>query len=141
MTNVGGDVRGYYRSLGVELPGWAGANASCRCFANPDAHNHEDRSPSCSVSMESGAYKCWACGAEGGAFDAATSLGRSDREAMDLLIQYRLAERRHADSSPTRHSPRRQPRTGLPSPRPARRSLQATERDVRSWQRDLVAQP
>ena len=137
----GGDVRGYYHSLGVELSAWAGANASCRCFANPDAHNHEDRSPSCSVSMDSGAFKCWACGAEGGAFDAATALGRSDREAMDLLIDHDLAERRPAGIAPTHNRSARAPRPGSSSPPPTRRRLQLTDRQVRDWQRTLVEQP
>ena len=42
------DVRAFYTTLGIELPGWPKLEAPIRCFAQPDAHNHDDRSPSCS---------------------------------------------------------------------------------------------
>lgn len=91
---VGGDVRGFYAALGIELPVSAAHDASVRCFANPDAHAHGDRHPSCSVSLETGAWRCWGCDARGGAYDAAIARGRTPREAMDLLVMHGLAERR-----------------------------------------------
>jgi hypothetical protein len=134
-------VRGYYSALGVQLPGWASENVSCRCFANPGAHSHEDRNPSCSVSLQSGAFKCHACGAEGGAFDAATALGRSDRAAMDLLIEHGLEERRSRGVSATRtRTPRSRPAPASLRP-PARRPLQAGEHDLRDWREALARQP
>ena len=54
--SVGADVRGFYQALGIELPGWAQREASVGCFANPDAHAHGDRDPSCSVNVETGAW-------------------------------------------------------------------------------------
>ena len=74
-TLPGADVRGFYRALGVELPGWAKREAPVACFADPDAHAHGDRDPSCSVNVESGAWHCWGCGAAGGAYDAALARG------------------------------------------------------------------
>ena len=65
------DVRAFYKALGIELPGWPKLEAPVRCFAQPDAHNHSDRSPSCSVNLASGAWNCHGCGAHGGAYDAA----------------------------------------------------------------------
>ena len=65
------DVRAFYTTLGIELPGWPKLEAPIRCFAQPDAHNHNDRSPSCSVNLASGAWNCHGCGAHGGAYDAA----------------------------------------------------------------------
>ena len=64
------------------------------CFANPDAHAHGDRDPSCSVNVESGVWHCWGCGAAGGAYDAALACGRHEREAIDLMIAHGLAVRR-----------------------------------------------
>ena len=73
------DIRGYYAALGIQIPGWARTEASIRCFAGADAHQRGDRDPSCSVNLEHGAWHCHACGARGGAFDAATARGYSDR--------------------------------------------------------------
>ena len=78
-TLPGADVRGFYQALGIELPGWAQREASVGCFANPDAHAHGDRDPSCSVNVETGAWHCWGCGAKGGAFDAAIVRGLDSR--------------------------------------------------------------
>ena len=41
------DARSYYAALGIELPAWSQREAPVRCFAQPDAHNRGDRSPSC----------------------------------------------------------------------------------------------
>ena len=86
-TEPGGDVRGFYAALGVPLPAWAHTEAPVRCFADPDAHRHEDRNPSCSVNLHSGAFNCHGCGAHGGAYDAALATGRSPREAIDLMVK------------------------------------------------------
>lgn len=142
---TGADVHGFYRALGIELPEWSSRNVSIPCFADPEAHAHGDRNPSCSVSLQTGAWRCWSCGAKGGAYDAAHKhFGRSPREAMDLLIEHGLAERRHPGGPPSR---RRQaphkaaaPASGPP---PARRpqSFTATDGDVRGWRRELDRQP
>ena len=93
-TLPGADVRGFYRALGIELPGWAKREAPVGCFADPGAHAHGDRDPSCSVNVESGAWHCWGCGAAGGAYDAALACGRQPREAIDLMIAHGLTTRR-----------------------------------------------
>ena len=84
-------VRGFFSAIGVLLPDRVGGNAPVHCFADPAAHAHEDRVPSCSVSLETGAWQCFACGAKGGPYDAALALGRQPREAMDLLRAHGLA--------------------------------------------------
>jgi Toprim-like len=98
------DVRAFYTTLGIELPGWPKLEAPIRCFAQPDAHNHNDRSPSCSVNLASGAWNCHGCGARGGAYDAALAVGHEPRSAMDLLIAHGLAQ-------PRTHAPAHFPRT------------------------------
>ena len=94
LTLPGADIRGYYQALGIELPGWASTATSVRCFADPEAHRRGDHDPSCSVNLEHGAWHCHACGAKGGAFDAATARGYSDRAAIDLMVAFRLTEHR-----------------------------------------------
>ena len=94
LTLPGADIRGYYQRLGIQLPERPCFEASVRCFANPDAHRREDRNPSCSVNLVSGAWKCHACGAHGGAYDAAWRTGYTPRAAIDLMIAYGLTERR-----------------------------------------------
>ena len=111
-TLAGADVRGFYRALGIELPAWALQEASVACFADPDAHAHGDRDPSCSVNVETGAWRCWGCGAKGGAFDAALARGLGSRQAFELKIAYGLAER----------DPERPARSGTPAARTAARS-------------------
>ena len=91
---AGGDVRGFYAALGIELPGWAQTEAPVRCFVDPDAHSRQDHNPSCSVSLDSGAFNCHSCGAGGGAYDAAVARHRTPRAAMDLLVAFGLADRR-----------------------------------------------
>jgi hypothetical protein len=106
-TQLSGDVRGFYASLGVELPGWAQTEASVRCFANPDAHRHQDRDPSCSVNVQSGLFNCHACGAGGGAYDAALAKGLSPRDAIDLMVTHGLVQRRQGRDSPRGAAPAR----------------------------------
>ena len=94
FTLPGADIRGYYQKLGIQLPERPCFEASVRCFANPDAHRREDRNPSCSVNLVSGAWKCHACGAHGGAYDAAWRTGYTPRAAIDLMIAHGLTDRR-----------------------------------------------
>ena len=140
-TMARADIRGYYEALGVELPGWAQAEASVRCFADPDAHAHQDRNASCSVNLETGAWRCWGCGARGGAYDAAIALGRTPRAAIDLMIHHGLTERRSPAPLRRRRRADAEPksRRSVPHPQPRRRALAATEADVARWHRQLAA--
>ena len=88
------DIRGFYDSLGVPLPDRATQEAAVKCFASPESHRHGDRSPSASVSLLSGAWCCHACGARGGAYDAALARGHTPRGAIELMITHGLIERR-----------------------------------------------
>jgi hypothetical protein len=135
QTLPGADVRGYYTALGILLPGWAKTEASVRCFANPDTHRRGDRDPSCSVNLEHGAWHCHGCGAKGGAFDAATKTGHSERAAIDLMIHYGITERRHHWSRGKRSKPNREtPRRGGAQPP---RALDVVEADVQHWRSEL----
>jgi hypothetical protein len=111
-TLPGADVRGFYRALAIELPAWGLQEASVACFADPHAHAHGDRDPSCSVNVETGAWRCWGCGAKGGAFDAALARGLDSGQAFELKIAYGLAER----------DPERPARSGTSAARTAARS-------------------
>lgn len=143
-TLQGADIRGFYAALGVQLPAWAQTEAPARCFADPGAHAHEDRDPSCSVNLQSGAFNCHGCGAHGGAYDAALSLGRSPREAIDLMVAYGLTEPWERNRAMT---PRRGARPvavsagrrGAPSPAPP--GLAVTTRQVAEWSAALQATP
>jgi hypothetical protein len=138
-ASLGGDVRGLYRALGVALPEWAQREASVSCFADREAHARQDRDASCSVNVESGLWNCHACGAGGGPYDAAEQLGKTPREAMDLLVAYGLATRR-----PVGAGRRRRPSASpLPAARPVPRSggqlaLASGEADVERWQAQLA---
>jgi Toprim domain-containing protein len=126
------DARAYYAALGIELPAWSQREAPVRCFAQPDAHNRGDRSPSCSVNLASGAWNCHGCGAHGGAYDAAIARGHSPRSAMDLLIAHRLAEPRDADHSVERTALPRRTETAAPAESIAA-VLTADDGSVRYW--------
>ncbi|MFZ0382058.1 MAG: toprim domain-containing protein [Solirubrobacteraceae bacterium] len=152
-TQPGGDARGFYAALGVTLPGWAHTEASVRCFTNPDAHAHEDQHPSCSVNVHSGAFNCHGCGAHGGAYDAALAVGRSPREAIDLMIAHGLTDRRpRPDPAPGAtppHASAAPPEAPIcvPSPaadtsnRPAASSLSFSVENVHRWARALHDNP
>ncbi|MHB8659376.1 MAG: toprim domain-containing protein [Solirubrobacteraceae bacterium] len=130
------DVRAFYAALGIQLPVWSACEAPVRCFSHPDAHNHADRSPSCSVNLTSGAWNCHGCGAHGGAYDAATAVGHTPRSAMDLLISHGLAEPRTAGPRVSRSSTTRGLHAGPPPPASTlavRAGLGADEDDVRRW--------
>jgi hypothetical protein len=148
-TRPGGDARGFYAALGVPLPGWAHTEAPVRCFTNPDAHKQHDQHPSSSVNVHSGAFNCHGCGAHGGAYDAALAVGRSPREAIDLMIAHGRTDRRprphpapgatpsHAAAARSEvlvriHSP-----AADASNRPVASSLSCSGEDVRRWARAL----
>jgi len=130
------NVRAFYASIGIELPARATLNATVRCFAQPDTHQHGDSSPSCSVSLGSGAWNCHGCGARGGAYDAAREAGHAPCSAMELLVAHGLAEPRRADHRPTdrpaRHAPPARLAHRAPAP-VAIRSFAAHEEDIASW--------
>ena len=141
-TLPGADIRGFYYALGVELPEWATVEASVRCFADPDAHAHDDRDPSCSINLAHGAWHCWGCGAKGGAYDAALRLDRSPLQAMDLLVAFGIAPRRppHSASSRSRRLPPQPPtRPDRPTPRRSSPRLLVGHRHVSRWKSALLA--
>lgn len=134
-------VRAFYSALGVELPAWSTREAPVRCFARPDAHNHGDRSPSCSVNLASGAWNCHGCGARGGAYDAALALGRSPRSAMDLLVAHSLAGPQAPRHRTPNRTPGREARIGFQQrdSEPPAAPLAADEDDIRLWAEKLDA--
>lgn len=136
---TGADVRGYYKTLGIHLADWSQHEAAVSCFADPEAHRHGDRKPSCSVNLEHGAWHCHGCGASGGAYDAAKERGYTPRAAIDLMVRHGLVERRSRHRSARR---RVLPPPGIATvPQPGRRELAVTESDVRHWQLALTEQP
>ena len=140
-TLPGADIRGYYGALGIEIPEWAQHEATVRCFAEPGAHRRGDHHPSCSVNLEHGAWRCHGCGARGGAFDAATAVGHTERGAIDLMIRYGLVERRHTLVTTPAVNRRVAGRPdAVAVKRPARPHLAVTELDVRHWQTTLIEQ-
>jgi hypothetical protein len=137
-VSYGGDIRSFYAAIGIELPQWSGLNATTRCFANPDMHAHEDRTPSCSVSLEHGAWRCWGCGASGGAYDAAVARGHTPSSAIELMVNHGLVERRDAAAARVASV------AGAAGARsaanfPAPRALQVTEADVERWHEALFS--
>jgi hypothetical protein len=147
-TQPAEDVHGFYAALGVPLPEWAHTEAPVRCFANPDAHAHQDQHPSCSVNLNSGAFNCHGCGAHGGAYDAALAVGRSPREAIDLMITHGLTDRRppsrapggtqsHASVASHQAGIRIPPSAGDSAGRQRVLSLPWDDEDVRRWAQSL----
>lgn len=130
------DVRSFYGALGIELPGWAHGNAAVRCFADPAAHAHEDRTPSCSVSLEHGAWRCFACGARGGGYDAALARGHTPASAMQLLVTHRLAEPGGTAHPPARPSGVYRPGASRSA---CRAPLECGETDVQRWHTALFS--
>jgi len=82
------NVRQFYTELGIELPERDTANVPVRCFTNPGAHSHGDRTPSCSVNTADGTFYCHGCGDHGGAYDAAIFADRTPGEAMGMLKRH-----------------------------------------------------
>jgi hypothetical protein len=151
LTLPGADIRGFYQRLGVQLPERPCFEASVRCFAAPEAHRREDRDPSCSINLVSGAWKCHACGAHGGAYDAAWRKGYTPRGAIDLMIAYRLTERRarlqtarellNASACPTQADSHPKARTRAREALGERPALRVTDQDVARWQTALSRRP
>ncbi len=142
-TLPGADIRGYYAALGIELPAWSKEQASVRCFADPDDHEHADHNPSCSVSLSTGAWNCHGCGAHGGAYDAALTQNHTPRSAIDLMIAHGITERRArtAAGPGARLSRAHQP---FAAARPAlaeRSRFTIAERDIQRWQQVLARRP
>jgi hypothetical protein len=149
LTLPSADIRGFYNELGIPLPGWSRTEAPARCFADPDAHRRDDRDPSVSVNLISGAWHCHGCGARGGAYDAALTTGHSPRTAIDLMIAHRLIGRRQRLQTGRNllHAPSAQPGNGASAPVRAheasrqRRELHVTDRDLARWQTNLSCRP
>ncbi len=140
------DIRAYYAALGIELAAWAQHEAPVRCFAAPDAHQHQDRGPSCSVNLENGVWHCHGCGAGGGPYDAALQRGHTPRSAIDLMIDHRLTHRRgaaeqHAHASRQFRQRSEAQRRPSPPEAPARPRFTIAERDLRRWQQALARHP
>jgi putative DNA primase/helicase len=133
QTLPGADVHGYYTALGIHIPQWAQSEASVRCFADPTAHQRDDRNPSCSINLLHGAWHCHGCGAHGGPFDAATAAGHSSRSAIELMITHGLTVRRRSSDGRAHVVQARRP---IPRPAPARgpASLAIAESTLRRWE-------
>jgi hypothetical protein len=127
-------VRDLFAELGITLGRGDDRNAPCRCFANPDAHRHDDRNHSCSVSLISGAWKCHACGARGSAYDALIAHRYEPRAAMDTLRRHGLA-----DDNPTarRTTPALAPPADVPGT-PMSDATIARLGELRGWTRDAI---
>ena len=141
-TLPGADIRGYYTQLGINIPGWASTEAAIRCFADPDRHERGDRDPSMSINLIHGAYHCHACGAKGGAYDAALQLGLTPRTAIELMIAHGITTARHSTSARQPTSPSRRTRVPCPAPSSVSRGpvaprLTATDRDVAHYHQRL----
>ena len=85
------DVRGFCEALGVELRIGSGVNAPMRC-PHPGAHKHGDRSPSASIHLDDGRWKCHVCEDGGRAFELARALGLGSPDARELADRFGLWE-------------------------------------------------
>jgi Toprim domain-containing protein len=138
---LAGDVRGFYGRLGITLGEHAQAEVAVRCFADPAAHRREDRSPSCSINLRSGAYLCHGCGARGGAYDAALYQGLTPRAAIDLMVDYGLTARRDNTSGTGRVEERRAPSSKRPRIAPSPAGPDVSERRLQRYRDRLAAAP
>ena len=120
------DVRGFDAALDVALPDRPGPDLAVRCFAAADAHRRGDHRPSASVNVDSGAWCCHGCGAQGGAYDAALELGLHPAAAMELLERHGLT-----DDDKARHSTRHPQTKTKPAPLPS-------EEQLRDWEARLL---
>ncbi len=144
QTLAGADIRGYYATLGISIPAGASGNASVSCFADPDAHSRGDRHPSCSINLEHGAWKCHGCGASGGAYDAATARGYSERAAIDLMVRHGIVDRRDPDHARNNYHNAARPRARAdrhPAAAPNVSRLGINEQHIRHWQVALTERP
>lgn len=89
-SSTAGSVTEFYAALGVELKDRGGEEAAVRCFANPAAHNRDDRTASCSVNLSSGLFHCKGCGEKGNSYQAALRLGRTETDARNLARSFGL---------------------------------------------------
>jgi len=95
----------------------------------------------------SGAWKCHACGARGGAYDAAWRKGYTPRAAIDLMITHGLIERRARlrTARELLRDPPCPPRLRAQAPAredlASRPALNACERDIARWQTALSHRP
>jgi hypothetical protein len=143
---AGADIRGFYARLDLRLSERATREAPVRCFAAPDEHRRDDRDPSCSVNLTNGAFNCHACGAHGGAYDAAIAAGHSPRGAIDLMIDFGLIERRTrltpANEPPVarRRTPAQRPRSSIAAA-PSPSLLGVNDHDVARYTRQLARRP
>lgn len=131
-------VADLYAQLGIELHIGDSTEALARCFAAPEHHADQDRHPSASVNLMSGAWICHACGARGGAYDAARTQGHTPRSAMALLIAHDLAQPRNPGRIPQPEL-LRAPVQAERAPRPAPQSISIREADA--FHHQLLEQP
>jgi ribosomal protein L37AE/L43A len=90
---MNGDVVGFFNELGISLPTKkSGGNVRVRCFAQPEAHKHGDKTAAASVRLEDGVWNCFACSANGNAYEAAIAVGKTPAEAMALLERHGLSK-------------------------------------------------
>jgi hypothetical protein len=83
------DVVGMYRAAGVTLRAPAAGDwVTCRCFAGI----HDDRHPSARINLRSGGFRCFTCGAKGGAIAALVLLGVDHRRAVELAVDYGVVD-------------------------------------------------
>ncbi len=87
---VGPNVRDFYMEIGVLLPDRGGEETPVRCFANPQTHSHDDRTPSCSVNLLTGLWHCQGCGEAGNPYQAALACGYPEKRARDLARKFGL---------------------------------------------------
>lgn len=85
-------VRELYAELGVDLPSHSAERVTVRCFANPSAHKHDDRNPSCEVKTANGHWRCHGCGEWGDVYKAAIELGSRPADALELVRRHGLAK-------------------------------------------------
>ena len=107
--------------MGFTLSDKGGDEAPISCFANPAGHQSGDRNPSCSVNLLTGLWKCFGCGQNGNAYQAALALGYAEPRARDLAQRFGLFLERAKDDAP-------KPR--LPN-----------ERQLRKWREAMVNYP
>lgn len=75
-------LAGYIRATGAKVPDKPGAKAMCSCPL------HVDKTPSCSLDLERGLWKCFSCGQGGTVIDMHMRLtGLSVKEAMFDLAE------------------------------------------------------
>lgn len=102
-TLPGADVRGFTPRWGSSRGRRAEREVPVGCFADPDAHAHGDRDPSCSVNVETGVWHCWGVWRGRWRYDAGLAHGLSARDEIDLMIADGLTIRR--TGVPPRRSP------------------------------------